>query len=83
MNIRLVSTLTPEDENLMAPALLKALSAILDMMPIAYMIRMNTSDASVFECTQLVGRKAVPLLDDFEPDLGFASGSPATMHYDS
>jgi hypothetical protein len=48
VNIRFVSTLTPEDENLMAPAVLKAISAILDILPIAYMIRIDTSDAQAY-----------------------------------
>jgi len=49
MNIRFVSSLTPEDENLLAPALIKALSALLDLFAIAYMIRIDTSDAKTYE----------------------------------
>jgi hypothetical protein len=48
VNIRFTSTLTPEDENFVAPALLKALSSILDLLPIAYSLRIDTSDAQVF-----------------------------------
>jgi len=48
VNIRFTSTLTPEDENTIAPALLKALSSILDLLPIAYSLRIDTSDAQVF-----------------------------------
>ena len=44
MQIELTSTLTQEDENRLAPALLKALSGLLDMLPIAYMIRIETTD---------------------------------------
>ena len=49
MNIRLTSSLTPEDENIVAPALVTAFSAILDLLPIAYVIRIDTSDAQVFQ----------------------------------
>jgi hypothetical protein len=51
MNIRFTSSLTPEDENIMAPALIKAVAAILDVLPIAYMIRIDTSDAHVYHHT--------------------------------
>ena len=49
MNIRFTSSLTPEDENAIAPALLKAFSAILDLLPIAYVIRIDTADAQVYQ----------------------------------
>ena len=49
MNIRFTSSLTPEDENVVAPALLKAISSILDLMPIAYSIRIDTSDAQIYQ----------------------------------
>jgi hypothetical protein len=49
VNIRFTSSLTPEDENTMAPALLKAFAAILDLLPIAYVIRVETSDAQVYQ----------------------------------
>ena len=48
MNIRFTSSLTPEDENAIAPALLAAFSAILDLLPIAYVIRIETSDAQIY-----------------------------------
>ena len=49
MNIRFTSSLTPEDENVLAPAVLRALSGILDLLPIAYMIRIDTSDAQSYQ----------------------------------
>jgi hypothetical protein len=49
MNIRFTSSLTPEDENRLAPVVLKAFSSILDLLPIAYMIRIETSDAQSYE----------------------------------
>lgn len=49
MHIEFTSTLTQEDENRLAPAVLKALSGILDMLPIAYMIRVETTDEKVLQ----------------------------------
>ena len=49
MHIELTSTLTQEDENRIAPAVLKALSAMLDVLPISYMVRVETTDQSVLE----------------------------------
>ena len=48
MNIRFTSTLTPEDENKVAPALLRAFAGILDLIPIAYVLRIDTSDSQVY-----------------------------------
>ena len=64
VNIRFISTLTPEDENLMAPAVLKAVAAILDVLPIAYMLRIDAVDGQVYqhsrtgEETQLLGTES-------------------------
>jgi hypothetical protein len=49
VNIRFTSSLTPEHENALAPALLAALASVLELMPIAYMIRIDTSDAQVYQ----------------------------------
>ena len=49
MEIRFISSLTAEDENLFAPALLKAVSALLDQLPIAYTMRIETTGAQVFQ----------------------------------
>ena len=49
MDIRFVSSLTAEDENLFAPALLKAVGALLDQLPIAYTVRIETTGAQVFQ----------------------------------
>ena len=51
MEIRFISSLTAEDENAFAPALLKAVSTLLDQMPIAYTIRVETTGAQVFQHT--------------------------------
>jgi len=49
VHIELTSTLTQEDENKLAPAVLKAISGMLDMLPIAYMIRVETTDEHVLQ----------------------------------
>jgi hypothetical protein len=51
MDIRFISSLTAEDENAFAPALLKAVSAVLDQFPIAYTIRVETTGAQVYQYT--------------------------------
>jgi hypothetical protein len=49
VNIRVTSSLTPEDENSIAPAVLKTISGLLDLLPIAYVVRVDTSDAQVYQ----------------------------------
>jgi hypothetical protein len=49
MDIRLISSLTADDENAFAPALLKAVGAILDQFPIAYTLRIETIGDQVFQ----------------------------------
>ena len=49
VNIRFTSSLTDHDENAVAPALLKAVVSILDALPIAYVIRIDTSDRQVYQ----------------------------------
>jgi hypothetical protein len=47
--IRFTSTLTPEDENAVAPVVLRLMASVLDLLPIAYMVRIDTSDAKVYQ----------------------------------
>jgi hypothetical protein len=49
VRIEVTSTLTQEDENRLAPALMKALSGLMDVLPIAYLIRVETTDEHVLE----------------------------------
>ncbi|MEP6842312.1 MAG: hypothetical protein ABJA11_02245 [Pseudolysinimonas sp.] len=49
MDIRFVSTLTSEDEANFAPALLRAVGSLLDQLPIAYTVRMETTGGKVFQ----------------------------------
>jgi hypothetical protein len=49
MVIRFTSTLTPEDEKTVAPALLKAVGHLLEPFPISYSLRIETSAGDVVE----------------------------------
>jgi hypothetical protein len=51
MEIRFISSLTAEDEDLFAPAVLKAVSTLLDQLPIAYTLRIETTGAQVYQHT--------------------------------
>jgi hypothetical protein len=51
MEIRFISTLTAEDEGQMAPALLQAVTALLDALPIAYTLRIETIGSHVLQHT--------------------------------
>lgn len=49
MNIRFTSSLTPDDENRLAPVVLQAVGTILNALPIAYVVRIDTSDSQVYQ----------------------------------
>jgi hypothetical protein len=49
VNIRFTSSLTDTDENTIAPAILNAVVSLLDKLPIAYVIRIDTSDSNVYQ----------------------------------
>lgn len=51
VDIRFISSLTPEDEDAFAPALLRAVAAVLDQFPIAYTVRIETTGAQVLQHT--------------------------------
>ena len=51
MEIRFVSSLTAEDEDAFAPTLLKCVAALLDQLPIAYTMRIETTGAQVYQHT--------------------------------
>lgn len=72
MEIRFISSLTADDEDLYAPAVLKAVSALLDQLPIAYTMRIETTGAQVFQHTHVA-----PEPNDASPLPGAA---PTVMH---
>jgi hypothetical protein len=53
MEIRFISSLTADDEDLYAPAVLKAVSAFLDHLPLAYTMRIETTGSQVFQHTHV------------------------------
>jgi len=53
MDIHVVSTLTMEDEERVADALVAALAELLDGLPIAYALRIQTSGAKIVQRTNL------------------------------
>jgi hypothetical protein len=74
MDIRFVSSLTSEDEKLFAPALLKAVAALLDQLPIAYTVRIETTGADVFQHAHAVPLEE-PRADIFETAASNGNGN--------
>jgi hypothetical protein len=48
VNIRFVSTLTAEDENQLAPGILKAVAALAGMFPIRFAVKLDTVDGQTY-----------------------------------
>jgi hypothetical protein len=66
MEIRFISSLTPEDENAFAPAVLKAVVALLDQLPIAYTLRIETAGSQVLQHAHpAIGEAAGPFRPEF------------------
>jgi hypothetical protein len=59
MNIRFTSSLTPEDEKALAPVLIQTVASMLELLPIAYMIRIETSDSQVYQHSNGGNRPAI------------------------
>lgn len=74
MDIHFVSTLTPEDEDHYAPAVLNAVKAILDLMPIAYTVRIETANSRVFQHTKSDVGLEPHAGDDLEDEPAFVPG---------
>lgn len=66
MDIRFVSSMTPEDEDRVAPGLLSTIGLLLDALPLAYTLRIETSNGKIFQHTRTT------------PDVGAEPG-PDTM----
>ena len=60
MDIRFISTLTADDEESFAPSLLQAIGSILDRLPIAYTVRIETTGARIFQHTHPALGRSVP-----------------------
>jgi hypothetical protein len=60
MQIRFISGLTAEDEDQIAPALLRALTTLLDQFALAYTLRIETSGNKVFQHSQPARSQSTP-----------------------
>jgi hypothetical protein len=80
MDIRFVSSLTAEDENLFAPALLKAVGALLDQLPIAYTVRIETTGAQVFQHSHAVAPDEPARVESFG-SVGSTGNLAVASHY--
>lgn len=49
MDIRFISSLTPDDEERLAPGIVSSLSMLLDQLPLAYTLRIETAGGKVFQ----------------------------------
>ena len=80
MEIRFISSLTAEDEDLFAPAVLKAVSAFLDQLPIAYTMRIETTGAQVYQHTHVANADHGSRLSDDVEAPTLASVYPFLRH---
>lgn len=67
MHVRFVSSLMPEDEDRIAPGLLQAIRALLDQMPIAYTVRIETETGTVLQHHHTADESAAVFLDRASP----------------
>jgi hypothetical protein len=63
MDIHLVSTLTPEDEQRVAEAVLSVLTEVLDNLPIAYAVRVEAGGVEIANRTNLIESADRPLAE--------------------
>jgi hypothetical protein len=55
VNIRFISTLTAEDENHLAPGVLKVVSALAEMFPIRFAVKLETVDGQTYHAATPIG----------------------------
>ncbi len=70
MDIHFISSLNPDDEDRLAPVILAALRPMLEMLPIAYTVRIRTSSNNVYQHTK-AELQASPDAVAPEPDAAF------------
>jgi len=74
MDIRFISSLTAEDEEQFAPVLMKAVCTLLDQLPIAYTVRIETIGARTFAHSHAPDVSGVPeRLANSRPASGLAA----------
>ncbi len=64
MDIRFISSLTADDENRLAPVLLSMAAALLDGLPLAYRLRLDTAAGRSFEHVHSPGGQSRRAHDD-------------------
>lgn len=64
MDIHFISSLTPDDEDRLAAAIIAALRPMLEMSPIAYTIRIRTASNAVYQHTRTELSSDVPARSD-------------------
>jgi len=84
MDIRFISSLTSEDEARFAPALLKAMSELLDQFPITYSVRIETAGGRVLHhpptTAEVVSAWATPTSSSTGPaQLGVRAGQATPL----
>jgi hypothetical protein len=70
MDIHFISSLTPDDEDRLAPALIAALRPMLEMMPIAYTIRIRTGNNALYQHTRAELATVEPAVSEGDPPRG-------------
>jgi hypothetical protein len=66
MNIRFVSSMTPEDEVRLAEGLLTAFASLLDPFPIAYTLKIETADCRVLQHSHAPGDPPFARFSEYE-----------------
>ncbi len=74
MEIHLVSTMTPDDENRLAPRVLAALGDLLEHLPVSYSLRIETAIGNAIQHSHVAPQNGTASHSDVIPD---ALGSPA------
>jgi hypothetical protein len=67
MEIRFISSITAEDEARIAPALIEFVGSILDSLPVAYTLRIETAAGLTFHRSHPTSRPAVSPPGDTPP----------------
>ena len=68
VRIQFTSTMTSEDENKIAPVILSSLARLLELLPIAYSMQIQTTDGELYEHSTLDRPRPTPIDDPrFKP----------------
>ena len=63
VRIEFTSTLTSEDENRVAPAILSSVARLLELLPIAYSLQIQTSDGELYQYSTHERSRPTPIDD--------------------